>query len=77
MYFIPGNDPVALIKPGNDVSELISKAYKEVSKNVLNTLNENFKMQTHFEALRKYMLLGQGDFIHYLLEIIEYVKNKI
>ena len=69
-----GNDPLTLIERGSQVSELIDKACREISKMVLDSLNENFKMQIHLEALRKYMLLGQGDFIHYLLKIIELVK---
>lgn len=69
--FCLGSDALSLIQPFNQVSELINKAYREISKMVLQSLNENFKMLTHLEALRKYMLLGQGDFIHYLLEIIE------
>lgn len=68
-----GNDPISLIEPGSQISEVINKACREVSKMVLKSLNENFKMQVHLEALRKFMLLGQGDFIHYLLEIIEYL----
>ncbi|XP_065208928.1 gamma-tubulin complex component 3 homolog [Planococcus citri] len=70
------NDPLTLIAPGSQISELINKACREISKMVLNSLNENFKMQIHLEALRKYMLLGQGDFIHYLLKTIEPDLNK-
>ena len=66
-----GDDVKSLIQPYNKVSELIDNAYREVSKVVLKTLCEEFKMSAHLEALRKYMLLGQGDFIHHLLEIIE------
>lgn len=60
-----------MLEKGNAISDLINKACTESSTVVLDILKEKFKLFLHFEGLRRYMLLGQGDFVTSLLEILQ------
>lgn len=60
-----------MLEKGNIISDLINKACTESSTVVLDILKEKFKLFLHFEGLRRYMLLGQGDFVTSLLEILQ------
>lgn len=51
----------------------LETVYKEASLHVLLLLRENFRLMEHLQALRRYLLLGQGDFIRHLLELLAYV----
>eukprot|EP01135_Chromosphaera_perkinsii_P008737 Nk52_evm70s1444 gene=Nk52_evmTU70s1444 len=57
----------------DDLSALrleVDSAYTETSEHLLFLLKSQFKMKTHLEALRKYLLLGQGDFIQQLMDLL-------
>ena len=54
----------------NDFHILLETAYKEISRTSLKILNENYKLQDHFRGLRQYMLLGQGDFVRHLMDVL-------
>lgn len=41
--------------------------YIETSSQLLSLLKEKYKLMDHLKALRRYLLLGQGDFIQYLM----------
>ncbi|MPC17584.1 Gamma-tubulin complex component 3 [Portunus trituberculatus] len=43
---------------------------RETSRHVLEEIMTRHKLMDHLRALRRYLLLGQGDFIHYLMEIL-------
>ncbi|KAF4550452.1 Gamma tubulin complex component C-terminal-like protein [Elsinoe fawcettii] len=46
----------------------INAAYKETTARVLELMSNKFHLFDHLSALKKYLLLGQGDFIAILLE---------
>lgn len=49
----------------------IQRAYRDTSSHVLSVLFTRYKLLDHMSAMRKYLLLGQGDIIRYLLELLE------
>ena len=51
-------------------------AYKETNRNALRILNEDYNFQQHLEGLKLFLLLGQGDFIRYLMDLLEPILNK-
>ncbi|MCL4125079.1 UNVERIFIED_CONTAM: hypothetical protein GTU68_066359 [Idotea baltica] len=55
----------------NQLEELISLTFLSTSSHVLEEIMNRHKLMEHLTALRRYLLLGQGDFIHYLMEILE------
>ncbi|KAF2155101.1 spc98 like protein [Myriangium duriaei CBS 260.36] len=46
----------------------IEQAYKSTTARVLDLMSNKFRLFDHLSALKKYLLLGQGDFIALLLE---------
>lgn len=50
---------------------LLERAHKEFSQKALELLSENFKLKKHLKAMRQYLLLGQGDFIRHLIDLLE------
>lgn len=46
----------------------IDEAYKTTMAHLIGLMRDRFKMQEHLTALKKYLLLGQGDFIDCLME---------
>lgn len=51
----------------------IEMSYKTTSEKVLKVLIDDSNLLDHLKAIKKYLLLGQGDFIQYFLELIQYV----
>ncbi|XP_071991684.1 gamma-tubulin complex component 3 isoform X1 [Engystomops pustulosus] len=49
----------------------IDAAYFETSKYLLDVLNKNYNLLEHFQAMRRYLLLGQGDFIRHLMDLLK------
>nr|XP_033803946.1 gamma-tubulin complex component 3 isoform X2 [Geotrypetes seraphini] len=49
----------------------IDSAYFETSKYLLNILNKNYNLLEHMHAMRRYLLLGQGDFIRHLMDLLK------
>lgn len=49
----------------------MSSAYLGVSRRLLDTLLGPHKLLQHLQALRGYLLLGQGDFIQMLMVLLE------
>ena len=47
----------------NKLLEAVQLCYTETSSLVLDTLFKRYKLIEHFSAMRKYLLLGQGDLI--------------
>lgn len=50
----------------------VDSIYEKISSHVMNVLNEKYMLTYHLEALKKYLLLGQGDFIQCLMDAIGY-----
>jgi Gamma tubulin complex component C-terminal len=46
----------------------IESAHKEFSKQALTVMLDDGKLSLHLQAMRRYMLLGSGDFIKLLME---------
>ena len=55
----------------NKLLEAVQLCYTETSALVLDTLFKRYKLIEHFSAMRKYLLLGQGDLIRYLMELLD------
>ena len=55
----------------NKLLEAVQLCYADTSSLVLNTLFKRYKLVEHFSAMRKYLLLGQGDLIRYLMELLD------
>lgn len=49
----------------------IDAAYFETSKYLLDVLNKNYSLLEHLQAMRRYLLLGQGDFIRHLMDLLK------
>jgi gamma-tubulin complex component 3 len=56
-----------------DLQSMMDTAYLETSRRVLDVLTGQYKFLDHLQALRRYLLLGQGDFIRHLMELLELV----
>ncbi|XP_049773994.1 gamma-tubulin complex component 3-like isoform X1 [Schistocerca cancellata] len=54
-----------------ELQAMLEQAYRETSRRVLDVLNTQYKFMDHLQALRRYLLLGQGDFIRHLMELLE------
>ena len=61
---------------GNRLHEAIEHCYRETSSLVLDTMFRRYKLMDHVSAMRKYLLLGQGDLIRYLLELLDEELNQ-
>lgn len=54
----------------------LSLAYKETNQNALKILNEDYNFQHHLKGLQLFLLLGQGDFIRYLMDLLQPILDK-
>jgi Gamma tubulin complex component C-terminal len=55
----------------NKFHDILERCYRETSSLVLDILFKQYKLLDHVTAMRKYLLLGQGDLIRYLLELLD------
>lgn len=58
-----------------ELGEAISYCYSVTSAHLLNLLRTKFNFVGHLAALKRYLLLGQGDFIHQLMLDIQCVRE--
>jgi len=56
---------------GPALHQTVDTVYRETSKLLLQILDSRYKFRGHLHALRRYLLLGQGDFIRYLMDQLE------
>lgn len=56
----------------DNLLKYVDLIYEKISTHVMNVLNEKYMLTHHLEALKKYLLLGQGDFIQCLMDAIGY-----
>ena len=54
----------------DNMLKYVDSIYEKISLHVLNVLNDKYMLTNHLEALKKYLLLGQGDFIQCLMDAI-------
>lgn len=62
-----------MLEQNNDFNfqETIDAAYKETSSALIEILMNKYKLLDHYNALRGYLLLGKGDFIRHLMDLME------
>lgn len=53
----------------------IDAAYFETSKYLLDVLNRKYSLLDHMQAMRRYLLLGQGDLIRHLMDLLKYENH--
>uniref|UniRef100_A0A146LLU2 Gamma-tubulin complex component 3 n=1 Tax=Lygus hesperus TaxID=30085 RepID=A0A146LLU2_LYGHE len=71
LHLMKGCSIIDFADPRSHVCDMLSGVVEETSKLVLDVLINEFKLFQHFQGLRRYILLGQGDFASYFLELIE------
>lgn len=64
-------DLLSLAEPSSELSQIIETAFMEASQLVLETLKSKFKLYENFQGLRRYMLMRQGDFYRYFMQMLE------
>ena len=55
----------------NPLLETVGQLYNVTSCHMLDIMYGKFQLMSHLAALRKYMLLGQGDIMRYLLDLLD------
>ncbi|XP_067127787.1 gamma-tubulin complex component 3 homolog [Centruroides vittatus] len=67
------NNVESVFSQDNDgeFQKLLETSYRTTSHHVLSVLHEKYKFLDHLQAMRKYLLLGQGDFIRHLMDLLE------
>lgn len=53
---------------------MINEVYLNTSKKVLDIVMGPHKLLEHLQAMRKYLLLGQGDFVGLLMDKLKWVS---
>uniref|UniRef100_L7M6C4 Putative gamma-tubulin complex dgrip91/spc98 component n=1 Tax=Rhipicephalus pulchellus TaxID=72859 RepID=L7M6C4_RHIPC len=51
--------------------EFLEQTYHARNCHVLSVLNTQFKFKEHLQALRQFLLLGQGDFVRHLMDVLD------
>ncbi|XP_023329141.1 gamma-tubulin complex component 3 homolog [Eurytemora carolleeae] len=66
-------DPASLFScdVDNPLLEVAGDAFRQTGQHVLDIMFNKFKFMSHLAALRKYLLLGQGDIMRYLLDLLD------
>eukprot|EP00088_Acartia_fossae_P006660 TRINITY_DN13076_c0_g1_i1.p1 TRINITY_DN13076_c0_g1~~TRINITY_DN13076_c0_g1_i1.p1 ORF type:complete len:818 (+),score=159.85 TRINITY_DN13076_c0_g1_i1:251-2455(+) len=66
-------DPASLFSCDVDspLLEVAGDAFKQMGQHVLDIMFNKFHFMSHLAALRKYLLLGQGDIMRYLLDLLD------
>lgn len=59
-----------LFRYGGEFRVLLDSAFKEASGRALKVLMEDHSLMLHLEAVRSFLLLGQGDFIRHLMDLL-------
>ncbi|XP_075910838.1 gamma-tubulin complex component 3 [Petromyzon marinus] len=49
----------------------IDTVYARTSHHLLDTLNSRYHLMEHMQAMRRYLLLGQGDFVRHLMDLLK------
>uniref|UniRef100_A0A2C9V8W6 Uncharacterized protein n=1 Tax=Manihot esculenta TaxID=3983 RepID=A0A2C9V8W6_MANES len=49
---------------------LVFEAAKRIDKHLLDVMHTRYKFKEHCLAIKRYLLLGQGDFVQYLMDIV-------
>lgn len=54
----------------NALESLVDEAAKRIDKHLLGVMYKQYKFKEHCLAIKRYLLLGQGDFVQYLMDIV-------
>ncbi len=68
---VPSIESILNEEETNEFQDIIDSAYTETNSYLIDILMNKYKLYDHFNALRRYLLLGQGDFIRHLMDIME------
>ncbi|KAG6504408.1 gamma-tubulin complex component 3-like isoform X1 [Zingiber officinale] len=49
---------------------LVVEAAKRIDSHLLNVIHKHYRFKDHCLAIKRYLLLGQGDFVQYLMDIV-------
>ncbi|KAM6547897.1 hypothetical protein CsatB_019573 [Cannabis sativa] len=52
------------------LESLVDEAAKRIDKHLLDVMYNRYKFKEHCLAIKRYLLLGQGDFVQYLMDIV-------
>lgn len=52
------------------LESLVTEAAKRIDKHLLEVMHKRYKFKEHCLAIKRYLLLGQGDFVQYLMDIV-------
>ncbi|OWM78975.1 gamma-tubulin complex component 3 [Punica granatum] len=52
------------------LESLIDEAAKRIDRHLLDVMYNRYKFKEHCLAIKRYLLLGQGDFVQYLMDIV-------
>ncbi|KAL1312294.1 hypothetical protein HN51_038924 [Arachis hypogaea] len=52
------------------LASLVDEAAKRIDKHLLDVIYRRYKFKEHCLAIKRYLLLGQGDFVQYLMDIV-------
>ncbi|KAK7285463.1 hypothetical protein RJT34_20236 [Clitoria ternatea] len=52
------------------LESLVDEAAKRIDKHLLDVIFKRYKFKEHCLAIKRYLLLGQGDFVQYLMDIV-------
>lgn len=52
------------------LESLVAEAAKRIDRHLLDVMYKRYKFKEHCLAIKRYLLLGQGDFVQYLMDIV-------
>ncbi|XP_059646423.1 gamma-tubulin complex component 3 [Cornus florida] len=52
------------------LESLVTEAAKRIDKHLMDVIYKQYKFKEHCLAIKRYLLLGQGDFVQYLMDIV-------
>ncbi|XP_057984130.1 gamma-tubulin complex component 3 isoform X2 [Malania oleifera] len=52
------------------LESLVIEAAKIIDKHLMDVMHKQYKFKEHCLAIKRYLLLGQGDFVQYLMDIV-------
>ncbi|KAI4348797.1 hypothetical protein L6164_009475 [Bauhinia variegata] len=52
------------------LESLVDEAARRIDKHLLDVMYKRYKFKEHCLAIKRYLLLGQGDFVQYLMDIV-------
>ncbi|ORX55582.1 hypothetical protein DM01DRAFT_1334976 [Hesseltinella vesiculosa] len=70
--------PLGDLKYGDlqTIEQCVDLMYSETSDRLLTLLKDKYRLMDHLDALKRYLLLGQGDFIQYLMATLGPTLNR-